>query len=214
MGEHASAAAAAIGRRIRAAANSAGVWREQATTVVGGGRVKTTGYLPGATEADEAWAFLDPLDEPQIGDEIALISMGGANFVLGKVLRAQATSMRIARDLILTGKATFRGSAPTPSAGVGAGTGASVAIVGSDTTGRVTVTTGTGTATGVLLRVTFAAARSDSSYQVSVTDENTPSAGLTWFQGGRTPAYFEINVATTAPAASTAFLFGYWIPGF
>lgn len=227
MGEHASAAAAAIGRRLTAAANAAGVWREQATTVVvgGGNRVKTTGYLPGAVEAAEAWAFLDPLDEIQVGDEAALISMGGANFTLGKVLRVAATVARISRNVTLGaagtaehtlwGHLTTKGASPTPSVGAALGTGGSVgvSIVGNDTNGRVSGTAGTsGMTTGVLVTATFAVPRLDGNYAVLLTPEGSTATEITWYNSNRASTYFSIRT-TSVPVAGTTYLYGYIVIG-
>lgn len=115
-----------------------------------------------------------------------------------------------------SGRLDTAGTAPTPAVGAALGTGGSVAVavVGNDIAGSVTATAGAaGMAAGVLLTLTFAAARPGVAYVVLIQDQGLTAQGIGSYQGGRTSGSFDVR-CTGVPAAGVSYQFGYIVIGY
>lgn len=210
------ATAGAVGKAIEKARRFGTLWREEATTVVGGWRVKTTPYDDfddSPAESGEAWGYVDALDEPQAGDEIAFAMMGDRPIVIGKVARAVATVARLSRTLRFTSGngLAYYGTTPSYTLNANAGVGATALVEGSDRCGRVQVVTGSSAvASGILIRITFATAMANTDYAVRVSCADSDSAEKQPYcdYNTRTTTYFEISLFGT-PNTSRSYQFFY-----
>jgi cytoskeletal protein CcmA (bactofilin family) len=133
---------------------------------------------------------------------------GPVSFGLISAATINATNLQLNGDFIVNRHISVNGGTPGRSGGTALGAGGTASISGTDTAGTVTINTGGGPPAGCFATINFTQ-RFNVTPHVIISPSNSSSSTLNYYTN-RSATSFSV-CTTSAPAASSTYLFDYMI---